>query len=682
MTGVVTGNRQTPEIDRPPARRGGRVTVVVSAAVLILLLASAMVPGTGASRSPAPAMGPAISSTAFPTPIHHVFVIFMENQARSTVLAHGPFEAYLAQHYAQASHYYGVCHPSAPNYLAATSGDPLQCGTDTYQVYTTTNIVSLLTNSGISNWTGYMQSMPSACDTSNAGDYVVHHNPFLFYHNVVGNRTYCDQHVVNLSNLNASIASGTVPAFAWITPNNVDNSANSSVATADQWLKGFLSPILNDSFFRSSVFFLTYDESLKTDSSGYNGTSGGNVYFAAISPYARTGYLDTVNASHYNLLSTAEWLLGLGSTGHHDGTSQFPAMRSLFDFTSSSPPPPQYALSGLVSSTNGTVPAGTTLVWGNATTSASVPVNASGAFSTELPNGTYDFAASAPGFNSASENVTVHGGPVTGISLNLTQTTPPPAAQYLVNGSVVNASSLAPIANITVQVASATNTTTVLGTPSGSFSAERVNGTYSVMVNATGYAPLYSTWTVEGRNLSVRYLLDSPSAIGNQTNGTGPTNGSANESYPVAVKIVSEATHAVLSDLAIEVVNLANNSVVATSTDSNGLLLLNLPNGTYNLQIRSSGFAPAAIDLIVMGPDIVPLPLPLAPALLILPPPAPTSAGNPSADSVLALAVLAILLVSSVGLLGATWIVNAFPGRLWGGPQTPVRSKGPFRRRR
>jgi hypothetical protein len=608
----------------------------------------------------------------------------MENQARSTVLAQGPFEAYLARHFAQASHYYGVCHPSAPNYLSATSGDPLQCGTDTYQVYTTTNIVSLLTNSGVSNWTGYMQSMPAACDASNAGDYVVHHDPFLFYQNVVGNRSYCDQHVVNLSNLNASIASGTVPAFAWITPNNIDNSANSSVATADKWLKGFLSPLMNDSFFRSSAFFLTYDESQKTDSSGYNGTSGGNVYFAAISPYARSGYLDTANASHYNLLSTVEWLLGLGSTGHHDGTPQFPALRSLFNFTSSSPPPPtRYAISGLVSSTNGTAPGGTTLVWDNATTSASVPVNASGAFSVELPNGTYDFVASAPGFGSASEQVTVQGGPVMGISLRLNQTTPPPLpAEYLVNGSAVNASSGFPIANVSVQVANETNTTTVLGTPDGSFSMERVNGTYSVMLNATGYEPLYTTWTVAGRNLSVHYLLDSPIAVGNQTNSTGTTSGSANESFPVAVKILSEATHAALPNLSLEVVNLDNNSFVEATTNSNGLLLLDMPNGSYDLQIQSSGFAPAAIDLIVTGPEVVPLPLPLEPAFLIAPPSAPRSTGSPPGDTILVLALLAISLVSSVGLLGATWITNAFSNRLQRSRHSPVRSKGRVRRRR
>jgi hypothetical protein len=58
----------------------------------------------------------------------------------------------------------------------------------------------------------------------------------------------------------------------------------------------------------------------------------------AVSPYSKgIGPVDTVDDSHYNLLSTFESLLGLPATGTgHDGTASFPAMKGLFHFPSKS----------------------------------------------------------------------------------------------------------------------------------------------------------------------------------------------------------------------------------------------------------------------------------------------------------------------------------------------------------
>ncbi len=605
----------------------------------------------------------------------------MENHARSTVLSQGPFEAYLAQHFAQASHYYGVCHPSAPNYLSATAGTPLQCGTDKYTTYTTSNVVSLLTTAGQTNWSAYMQSMPSACDTSNAGTYVVHHDPFTYLSNVVGNRSYCDQHVVNLSQLNASISAGTVPAFAWVTPNNIDNSANSSVATGDAWLRSFLSPLINDSFFRSSVFFLTYDESISSDTSGYNGTSGGNVYFAAISPFARAGYTDTTDSSHYNLLSTVEWLLGLGSTGHHDGTSQFPAMRSLFNFSSSPPPPPhRYPVSGSVVASNGTALPGATLTWSNQTNSSAVPLNSSGAFSTSLPNGTYHFTASASGFASSETNVTVAGAPLSGVELTLTSLTPPPPPPRLeaVSGQIFNATSGAGLPGAELIVANLTASLTTVAGTNGSFSLLVYNGSYDVRVNDTGYAPLYTSWTVRQANLTERYSLNATGAI------VPPSNTSTNASstaYPVVVKVIAVDTNTSLVDRTFTVTNLGNGSSTVVTTDASGLLHLSLPNGTFALVIRSAGFAPAAIDLFVQGSQLVPLPVPLETAAS---PPsvAPSASTGPASLTVLVVSVIAGLLLSAVAGLGAIWIWEGTRGPTAPGHRSRLRVGRLLRRRR
>jgi hypothetical protein len=110
------------------------------------------------------------SGSAMPTPLQHVVVLYFENNNRSTTLAQGPYFRYLADTYAQASHYYALCHPSAPNYLGGTSGASLQCRSDAYHTYATTNLATLLNNASISDWTAFMESMPKPCDTANSGD--------------------------------------------------------------------------------------------------------------------------------------------------------------------------------------------------------------------------------------------------------------------------------------------------------------------------------------------------------------------------------------------------------------------------------------------------------------------------------------------------------------------------------
>src|SRR5579862_8867689 len=97
----------------------------------ILLAAVLLLPLTGLS---APVAAPAAvdySTHTFPTEIHHVVVIVFENTEANTTLSKGSFFHYLSQHYAYLQNDYAICHPSAPNYLALTSGATYsQCGSD------------------------------------------------------------------------------------------------------------------------------------------------------------------------------------------------------------------------------------------------------------------------------------------------------------------------------------------------------------------------------------------------------------------------------------------------------------------------------------------------------------------------------------------------------------------------
>lgn len=269
-----------------------------------------------------------LASAAFPTPIRHVFVLMFENAEIGQVFQNGSYERYLASHFAEAGQYYSLEHYSLPNYLAVTGGTP----ENAFFVEKTKNLGDLLTTAN-ETWKGEEQSMPVPCDGNNTALYDIEHNPWLLYSDIVRAPARCDQHVVNFTALDSSIATGlNFPNYNLIVPNRQNDGHDTNVSFADAWLRSFLAPIINSSIFRSSVFFITYDEG--TSNLGANGSAGGgHVYFVAVSPYARPGYDSTVPYSDYNLLTTTEWLLGLGHLGKNDNWTMNPPMKGLFNFS-------------------------------------------------------------------------------------------------------------------------------------------------------------------------------------------------------------------------------------------------------------------------------------------------------------------------------------------------------------
>jgi phosphatidylinositol-3-phosphatase len=309
--------------------------------VTVLLLPSgAAAPAPSAMGVPDEGASAALPTASFPTAIQHVFVILEENEARSTVIAKAPFMASLASEYSSPVNFYAVCHPSAPNYLAITGGLTHQCGTDHYQVYSDTNLADLVTAKGLT-WMDYQESMPTPCDTHSNALYDVSHNPFIYYSDVVKQSSLCDSHVVPLSDFNPS---STPANFVWVTPNMKDDGHQTDVVYADNWLKSWLTPLMSEPWFASSVFLIDFDEGAgSTVREGYSvggitlgfcghmTVCGGPVYLTAVSPLSKGVGEYTPDATQYSVLSTIEWLLGLGSTGTgYDGTSNFPAMTGLF----------------------------------------------------------------------------------------------------------------------------------------------------------------------------------------------------------------------------------------------------------------------------------------------------------------------------------------------------------------
>lgn len=263
--------------------------------------------------------------------IQHVVVILFENQELNNILNKGPYFNYLYKTYGSATDYYAPCHPSASNYLAMTSGNTWQCGSDSINLYNTTNLGTLLQNKNLS-WYAFMESMPGPCSRNAYGEYLPRHNPFVYYSDLV-NTNLCKEHDVPLSdwdNLVKIEDSSKIPAFSFISPNKLNDGHDTDMIYADNWLKNFLDPLLSKPWSKNTVFFIVFDESNSSDTSGFNGFNGGHTYMVAVSPFSKgLNISDKVTA--YNLLSTIEWLLNLGTTGYNDNI--YPPMSGLFNFS-------------------------------------------------------------------------------------------------------------------------------------------------------------------------------------------------------------------------------------------------------------------------------------------------------------------------------------------------------------
>jgi len=162
-----------------------------------------------------------------PPPAAHLFVIMLENHSKSSVLGdvNAPYMNSLAQQYAVAENYYGVTHPSEPNYVAAISGSNWFTNDDNpANRFNHTNIVDQLEAQHLS-WGAYMESMPSAGYT---GDfypstsqqlYASKHNPFILFDDIRANPARL-AHIKPYTSLATDLQTlSTTPNFVWITPN-------------------------------------------------------------------------------------------------------------------------------------------------------------------------------------------------------------------------------------------------------------------------------------------------------------------------------------------------------------------------------------------------------------------------------------------------------------------------------
>jgi phosphatidylinositol-3-phosphatase len=251
-----------------------------------------------------------------PEHLGHVFLMVLENRAYGEIIGNpnAPYLNELADRYAVAEQFRAVAHPSLPNYLALLSGHTYGIREDCATCFVDdTNLADQVEAAG-RTWKSYQEDLPSPCFLgSESGNYVMNHNPFVYYLLIRNNPTRC-QNVVPLEQLRSDLAAGSVPDLVWITPNLRHDMHDGSVAEGDQWLAGLVPDILNSAAWQQNgLLVIVWDEASGGTPADED---GGHVPALFISPDLPPGTRSSAPASPYSLLRTIEQAWGLGYIGH------------------------------------------------------------------------------------------------------------------------------------------------------------------------------------------------------------------------------------------------------------------------------------------------------------------------------------------------------------------------------
>jgi len=209
-------------------------------------------------------------------------------------------------------------HPSLPNYLWLEAGMNFGILDDNSPSVnsqpTTSHLVTLLNNTGIS-WKAYEEDITgTVCPLTDVAEYAVKHDPFVYFDDVTNNKdpnsAYCVAHVRPYSELAGDLSAGTVARYNFITPNLCDDMHDrckplrNAIKQGDTWLSNNVPAILASSAYQNGgALFITWDEAA---------TGDGPIGMIVLSPFAKgNGYNNSLYYDHGSTLLSFEEIFGV-----------------------------------------------------------------------------------------------------------------------------------------------------------------------------------------------------------------------------------------------------------------------------------------------------------------------------------------------------------------------------------
>lgn len=257
----------------------------------------------------------------------------------SAARATSPYLNFLADACGSATNYWGITHPSLPNYLAMVSGStggvarscrPSACPQDRPTIFDQLRATGR-------DWRVYNESMPEACHRRDAYPYVVRHNAPLYFPSVRG----CARRDLPMGSTTSGpflnrVQNGRLPALTIVVPDQCSNTHDCPIETGDTWLSELVPQILDGPDYAAgrTAVVVTWDEG----SGGYPGKNcrkerGDSCHLATvvISPSTVPGTSSGLRFDHYSLLETAQRMLGVRPLLRHAADERTRSMRPAFN---------------------------------------------------------------------------------------------------------------------------------------------------------------------------------------------------------------------------------------------------------------------------------------------------------------------------------------------------------------
>ncbi|KAL2821225.1 acid phosphatase [Aspergillus granulosus] len=220
------------------------------------------------------------------------------------------------------TNYFGVTHPSMPNYCASVGGDTWGMDHDNFvqMPANISTVADLLDTKGIS-WGEYQEHLPYAgfqgFNFSNQvtmkDDYARRHNPLVLFDSITNNSTRVRQ-IKNFTSFEDDLANRTLPQWAFVTPNVTNDAHDTNITFGAKWERGWIADLLNNEYFmNNTLVLLTFDE---------DGYAKNNKVFSVLLggavPDHLKGTQDDTFYTHYSSIATVSANWGLPSLGRWD----------------------------------------------------------------------------------------------------------------------------------------------------------------------------------------------------------------------------------------------------------------------------------------------------------------------------------------------------------------------------
>jgi hypothetical protein len=238
-----------------------------------------------------------------------IIVVFFENKESPRVLGHPEgrtFTSYAAR-YANITRYYGVTHPSLPNYIAFVSGSTQGIKDNCASCVVSARSLADTVEASGRTWKTYAEGLPHPGFVGAvSGRYAKKHNPFVYFRSIAANPVRRRAHIVPFTAFARDLRTNALPDFSLIVPDMCNSMHDCAVSVGDAWLRRLLPGLLK---LPNTVIFALFDE----------GTShvrgGGHIPALAVGTAVRPRSRFTAVTDHYGALRTIEEAWGLPFLG-------------------------------------------------------------------------------------------------------------------------------------------------------------------------------------------------------------------------------------------------------------------------------------------------------------------------------------------------------------------------------